>query len=350
MKREITLDGFTINDDSDCYVIAEVGHNHQGKMETAKEMFKAAKECGANAVKLQKRDNKSLFTKALLASAYDNENSYGPTYGAHRDALEFGKEEYLELQSYARELDITMFATPFDFNSADFLNDIDIPFFKIASGDLTNIPILKHIAAFGKPIIVSTGGGTLDDVKRVYDAVMPINKQLCILQCTAAYPIQSYEDMNLNVIKTYREAFQDVVVGLSDHESGISMALVAYMLGARVVEKHFTLNRSWRGTDHAFSLAPGGLRRLVRNLSRARLALGNGIKTKLPCEEKPLNKMSKKIVAAKDLPADHVLKRDDVGLKSPGDGLPPFELDNVLGKTLAKSLKEDESILFEDLK
>ncbi|MBW2064569.1 MAG: N-acetylneuraminate synthase family protein [Deltaproteobacteria bacterium] len=347
--REIFFNGVRVADDTDAYVIAEIGHNHQGNVETAKSLFKSAKECGAHAVKLQKRNNRTLFTKALYDSPYTGENSYGDTYGAHREALELGESEYRELQAYAKELGLTMFATAFDFESADFLERLDMPIYKIASGDLTNTPLLKHIAAFGKPMILSTGGGTMDDIQKACDTVMSINPQLCILQCTACYPVEDYADMNLRVISTLRRSFPTNVIGLSDHESGISMALVAYTLGARVIEKHFTLNRSWRGTDHAFSLAPVGLRRLVRDLKRARKAMGDGVKRRLPREEKPLFKMRKKIVAARDLPAGHVLTRNDVALKSPGDGLPPFELDRVLGRTLKVRVSTDQNITFENL-
>jgi len=347
MERTLTINGFTINDDSDCYVIAEIGHNHQGNVKTAMKMFRVAKECGANAVKLQKRDNKALFTKEIYNASYHNENSYAFTYGAHREALELGKSEYKELIDYARHLDITMLATAFDFPSADFLAELDMPAFKIASGDLTNTPFLKYIAQFGKPILVSTGGGTLNDVKRAYDTIMPINSQLCLLQCTSAYPIFNYEDMHLKVIKSYRETFPDILVGFSDHENGISMAIAAYVLGARVVEKHFTLNRAWKGTDHSFSLSPSGLQRLVRDLLRARLAMGDGLKKRLSCEEKPLYKMSKKLVAVRDLPIGHRLELNDIAIKSPGDGLPPYELDKIIGKRLVKAVKEDENIFFE---
>jgi len=348
--REILINGEIINDQSDCYVIAEIGHNHQGSLETAKKMILTAKECGANAVKLQKRDNKTLFTSEIYNSPYDNENSYGATYGEHREALEFGKIEYLALIDYAKKLSIDLFATAFDFKSADFLANLDVPAFKIASGDLNNTPLLKHVAQFEKPIILSTGGGTLADVKRAYDTIMPINKKLCILQCTAAYPIQNYENMNLSVISTYRKTFSDIVIGLSDHESGIAMALVAYMLGARVVEKHFTLNRAWRGTDHSFSLSPGGLRRLVRNLKRTHTALGDGEKKRFPCEEKPLFKMSKKIVAAKDLSEGHTLQYEDLALKSPGDGIPPYQLEKIIGKVLLKDIGEDVKLTWENVR
>ncbi len=173
----LVIDTVPIDDESDCYVIAEIGHNHQGNLETAKELFRAAKECGAHAAKLQKRDNRTLFTREMYGKPYENENSFGNTYGEHREALEFGLNEYQELQQYAKEIGITFFATAFDFKSADFLAELDMPAFKMASGDLTDIPLLQYVARFQKPMIVSTGGGMMDDVRRAYDAIMPINQQ-----------------------------------------------------------------------------------------------------------------------------------------------------------------------------
>lgn len=332
----------------DCFVIAEIGSNHQGKLETAKELFRAAKECGADAVKLQKRDNRTLFTQTMYNKPYDHEQSFGTTYGEHREMLEFGLEEYRELQFYAKEIGITFFATAFDFPSADFLMELDMPAFKIASGDLTNIPLLKYVASFQKPVFVSTGGGRMEDVQRVYDAVMPINTQLCIMQCTSSYPA-AFEELNLCVITTYRQLFPDIVIGLSAHDNSIAMALVGYTLGARVIEKHFTLNRAMKGTDHAFSLERPGLQRLVRDLRRARVAFGDGVKRPYPSEAGPLYKMAKKLVAARDLPPGQVLTYKDIAIKSPNDGLPPYELERVIGKVTLRSLREDENISFDDL-
>ena len=348
MVRKLVIEGREISDDSDSYVIAEIGHNHQGSLKTAKELFIAAKECGVDAVKLQKRDNRSLFTREMYNKPYENENSFGKTYGEHREFLEFGLAEYRELQQFARELGLAFFATAFDFKSADFLAELETPAFKIASGDLRNIPLLKYVAAFQKPVIVSTGGGTMEDVQRAYDAMMPINPQLAILQCTAGYPC-AFEEMNLRVITSFREQFPDVTVGLSSHDSGIAMVVAAYVLGARVVEKHFTLNRAMKGTDHAFSLERGGMRRVVRDLRRARVAMGDGVKSTYMSEQAPLMKMGKKLVAARDLPPNYVLRFEDIAVKSPSDGTPPFELDRMLGLTTRRAIKEDENITFEDL-
>lgn len=330
------------------FVIAEIGHNHQGSLDQAKALFVAAKDAGADAVKLQKRYNKGLYTRALYEQPYDNENSYGATYGAHREALEFSKEQYRELQQLAKELDIVFFATPFDFESVDFLAELDMPAYKLASGDLLNTPLQRHVAKLGKPVFLSTGGGTMDDIRRACDVILPINPHVSVLHCTASYPA-NVEDMNLSVIPTLLCEFPDVVIGLSDHENGIDAASIAYMLGARVFEKHFTLNRALKGTDHSFSLEPEGLRKLVRNLSRIPVLLGDGEKRPLESEKKPLTKMAKSIVAARNLPAGHRITEKDLALKSPGGGLPPFETERVIGMTLRAALKEDDHVLMDNL-
>lgn len=346
MTRALTIDGFIIDDASDCYVIAEIGHNHQGEVEKCKALFREAKECGAHAVKLQKRDNRSLYTTAMFNRPYENENSFGRTYGEHREFLEFGRDEYVELQRYARELGITFFATAFDMPSANFLAELDVPAFKIASGDLRNVPLLRHIAQFGKPMIVSTGGGTIEDIQRAYDTITPFTNQFAFLHCTATYPTEP-EEMNLRTITTLRDRFPDTVVGLSDHYNGIAMSVAAYVLGARLIEKHFTLNHTWKGTDHALSLEPIGMSKMIRDLRRTRVALGDGVKRVLPGEAAPIQKMGKMIVAVRDLPAGHILSAKDLTFKSPADGLPPFEIDRVLGRRLNGPLAADEPVRFE---
>ena len=346
--RRMNIDGREISDASECYVIAEIGHNHQGELEKCRELFKAAKEIGATAVKLQKRDNRSLFTKAMFDQPYTSENAFGATYGAHREFLEFGRDEYVELKKVAKDLGITFFSTAFDVPSADFLAELDMPAYKIASADLKNIPLLRHVAKIGKPMIISTGGGTMEDVRRAYAAVQPINPQIAILQCTASYPCEA-DRLNLGVIETFRREFPDAVIGFSAHDNGIAMPVVAYALGARIIEKHFTLNRTWKGTDHALSLAPDGMRRMVRDLHRAHQALGDGIKRVFPEEEAPVKKMAKKLVAARPLSAGHKIAASDIAIKSPGDGLPPFHLDALVGRTVVQPLAEDEAFSWASL-
>lgn len=348
MAGTLKIGAHEIGDHTPCYVIAEIGHNHQGSLEKARELFKEAKLAGAHAVKLQKRDNKGLYTRAAYNKPYDNENSFGATYGEHREFLEFGLKEYKELQAYAKDLGVDFFSTAFDIASADFLEGLDVPAYKLASGDLKSVPLLQHVARFGKPMIMSTGGATIDDVQRAYDAVMPINSQVAILQCTAGYPA-AFEELDLAVISTYRERFPGAVIGFSSHDNGIAMPVAAYVLGARIVEKHFTLNRASKGTDHAFSLEPVGMRKMVRDLDRTFKAMGDGVKKIYESERAPILKMGKSLVVARDLPSGHVLGPADVVMKSPAGGIPPYELSNVLGRTTLKALHEDDFLSFEVL-
>lgn len=343
MSPRLVIGNDVVEPGGECYVIAEIGNNHQGEVEKCREMFLAAKQAGANAVKLQKRDNKALFTASMYNEVYNSENSYGRTYGEHRDFLEFGAAEHEELIAYAKEIGITFFSTPFDVPSADFLHDFDMPAYKIASGDLTNTPLIRHVAKFGKPMIISTGAAMMEDVRRAYEAAAAINDQICIMQCTSSYPAD-YAELNLRVIETYRREFPNAVVGLSSHDNGISMPLIGYLLGAQMIEKHFTLNRAWKGTDQAFSLEPAGLRRLVRDLKRAPIALGDGVKRRYDKEVGPMKKMKKSAVAARALAKGHVLTADDIAIKvAGGKGLPPYEADTLIGCTLATAIGEDEA-------
>jgi sialic acid synthase len=289
--RELIIDGTRIADDTDCYVIAEVGHNHGGSVERCKELFDAAKYAGASAVKLQKRDNKTLYTEEMYNSPYNSEHSYGKTYGEHREALEFDFDQYTLLKCYAEAIGLTFFATAFDVPSADFLAELRVPAIKVASGDLKNKKLLWHIASKRIPIILSTGGGDFNDVM---DARMGIDHgtPLAILHCTSGYPA-SYDELNLNVIPAFRERFGWSVIGWSGHDTGIAMAPVAYALGARIIEKHFTLDRSSKGTDQSMSLEPKGFAHMVENLRLCKRALGDGVKRVYDSEVAPLAKQWK---------------------------------------------------------
>ena len=348
MAATLRIGTHDIGDSSPCYVIAEIGHNHQGSVEQARQLFHEAKLAGAHAVKLQKRDNRTLYTSVAYNKSYDNENSFGATYGEHREFLEFGEAEYRELKAYAAELGIDFFATAFDLASADFLEALDMPAYKIASGDLKSRPLLEHVGRFGKPMIISTGGALIEDVQRAYETILAINPQLAILQCTAGYPA-SFDELDLAVITRYRARFQDAVIGFSSHDNGIAMPVAAYVLGARIIEKHFTLNRASKGTDHAFSLEPVGLRKMVRDLDRTFRAMGDGVKKIYDSERAPIVKMGKSLVVARDLPSGHVLGPGDVVMKSPGGGIPPYDLARVLGRVTLRPLCEDDFLSFEVL-
>lgn len=346
--RALTVNDRTISDDTDAYVIAEIGHNHEGDLGKAEELVRQAAAAGASAVKLQKRDNRLLYTKAMFDSPYPGRNSFGPTYGAHREFLEFGTHEYTHLQQLSAELGVDFFATAFDFASVDFLAELGVPAIKIASGDIRNTPLLAYAAKVGKPLVVSTGGADMESVRRACGTILPINPELALLQCTAMYPAEP-EELNLAVLATYRAEFPDTVVGFSGHDLGPQAAWTAYALGARVVEKHVTLDRTRPGSDHKFSMEQADIAELVDGLRRVRRSLGSRDKEVLDGERPAMSKMGKKLVAHRDLPAGHRLTLEDVAIKSPGDGLTPDRLADVVGRRLGRSLATDADITLDDL-
>ena len=331
--RSISINGKVYSDDTLPYVIAEVGHNHQGNLETAVKLIQAAAASGANAVKFQKRDIKNLYSEEAFHAPYLSENAYGSTYGSHREALEFGREEYSVCIAEAKRHNIDFFATAFDFKSADFLMEMEVPAFKVASGDLKSIPLIRYLSKLGKPLIISTGGGLIEDIDTAVRTASESNSNIALLQCTAGYPPE-YSELNLNVIRTYRERYPEVVVGYSGHDSGISMALVSFVLGARVIEKHFTLNRAMKGTDHAFSLEPVGMSKMIRDIGRAKTAMGDGIKIPYPSEEAPLIKMGKSLYATRNLQKGELLSEDMFDLRSPAIGIPPSRIEEFLGRPI----------------
>ena len=347
--RSLNLDGKVISDESPPFIIAEVGHNHQGNLESALELIRAAAASGASAVKLQKRNNKTLFTPKLYDSPYNSENAFGLTYGLHREFLEFGIEKYKQCMTEAKKLNISFFATAFDFESADFLNELGMPIFKIASGDLRTLPLLKYVAKFNKPIIISTGGANFENIEAAVKTIRIFHNQIAILQCTASYPA-SYEQLNLKVIERLREFYPENVIGYSGHENGIAMPVVAYAMGARIIEKHFTLNRTMKGTDHAFSLEPQGMHKMVRDLNRASMALGDGHKRTYETELAPLRKMGKMIVASRQLKVGHIITNSDVEFRSPAEGVSPDMVEKIIGRVVTFETNRNEPILFENLK
>jgi N-acetylneuraminate synthase/sialic acid synthase len=288
VPRELVIGGRVINDDAPCYVIAEIGNNHGGSVVTAQQMAAAAASAGASAVKFQCRHNATLYTSALRARPYQHAHSFGPTYGAHRDALELSERD---LQNVFATSQVTAFATAFDEASADLLMRLKAPAIKLASGSLTDAPLLTHVRSLGVPLILSTGGGTRHDIDHAVDILLAGTARFAVLHCTAAYPVLDYAELNLRAIQTLRERYPQTVIGWSGHVSGIAMSVMAYTLGARIIEQHFTTNRALKGTDHAFSLEPAGLRKLVRDLTRAKDAMGDGIKRVYPSEVAPIAKM-----------------------------------------------------------
>jgi sialic acid synthase len=348
LMPSIQLDTVLVSDETPPFIIAEVGHNHQGNLEIALDHIRAASEAGATSVKFQKRNNKELFTPSMYNEPYNSENSFGRTYGLHRDALEFNAEQYAICIEEARLQNITFFATAFDFSSADFLNSLNVPIYKVASGDLQNLPLLTYIAKIGKPMIISTGGSNFEMIDAAVKTIRKIHNNFAILQCTASYPAR-YEQLNLRVIEKLRIRYPENVIGYSGHDNGIAMSVAAYTLGARIIEKHFTLNRTLKGTDHAFSLEPLGMKKMVRDLNRLHFALGDGEKVIYENEKAPLRKMGKMIVAAQDLRAGSTLTAGDLDFRSPAEGLSPGLSDQVIGRTLKEDLPKYAAITLDKL-
>ena len=344
--RKLRIADYEICDDSTPFVIAEVGHNHQGSVEMCERIFDAAADAGAHSVKLQKRFNKTLYTPEFFDSPYQGPTSFGDTYGLHREALEFSMPEYKHLKDYAKKKNLIFFATAFDFKSVDFLEELGVPAIKIASGDLKSTPLIRYASKTGIPLILSTGGSTLVDVQKTIKEVNPRN--VGILQCTAAYPAEA-ENMDLRVIETYRKNFPETVIGLSSHDRGIAFSTVAAALGARIIEKHFTLDRAMKGTDHAFSLEPTGMSKLVRDLALVVKALGDGEKKFYEVEKGGIRKMGKMLVYARALTSGHILQPEDLEIRSPLDGLSASNWDSVIGKRITKDVISLEKVSLEHL-
>ncbi len=291
--RELKIGQHIINDQSDAFIVCEIGGNHQGSVQTAKDLIKAACECGVSAVKFQRRTLEvwEAMNPEQWHAPYNSEHAFGATYGEHRAALEFGWDEYVELKAYAESLGLLFFATAFDVPSVDFLMRLGVPAIKIASASIVNRPLLEAASATGLPLIVSTGGATMREIDEAVE-VIGGRAAFCLAACTAEYPCRA-EHMNLRVIPSLRDEYPDTVIGLSDHYNGIALGPVAFALGASVQEKHFTLDRSMRGSDQAFSIEPVGMRKLVRDLHRTRDALGTGLKVRYLEEIAPLAKMGR---------------------------------------------------------
>ena len=271
-------------------VIAEIGINHQGNIDLMKKMMLSAKKCGADYVKSQKREPKLCLTEEQYNRPYDSPNSFGTTYGEHKEALEFSEDEWNELFDFADKNEMKLFASVFDEASASMMNRMGAELFKVGSAEVGKLELLKHIKSFGKPIILSTGMSTLEEIDEAVDVLS--GADLTIMHCTSAYPCKE-EDVNLNVINTLKERYS-VPVGLSGHYVQGSGAIesAAAALGVTWVERHFTLDRTMKGSDQSSSLEPTGLERVVKSIRSVEQAMGSCDKTILECE-KPARKKFK---------------------------------------------------------
>jgi N-acetylneuraminate synthase/sialic acid synthase len=262
------------------YVVAEIGQNHQGDPAIARELVRRAAECGADAVKSQKRHLDTLLTPEERSRPYDSPHSFGRTYGEHRVALELSADTHARLAELARTLGLDYFCSPWDVESARELRAAGLPYMKIPSAALTHDALLAEVAGYGMPVLLSTGMSTLAEVDGAVSTLSAC--ELYVLQCTSAYPCE-FTDVHLRVIPELRARYGRVV-GFSGHHRGISADIAAVALGARVLERHFTLDRTWKGSDHAASLEPQGLSRLVRDVRAVEAALGSSVKALQACE------------------------------------------------------------------
>ena len=313
------------------FFISELASNHNGDLELCKKMIIKAKECGADAVKLQKRYNDKTFMKSILNAPYQSEYARETgTYKEHREYLDrFDEKEFRELKQLADDIGIVFFATPFDFDSVDFLESIGVELYKIASCDLKNIPFIKYVASKGKPIVLSTGGGNQFDILNAVNSV-PKNFPLAVLHCISTYPNKD-DQLGLNFISNLTHC--SFTPGFSSHHAGILPFFIAYMCGARVFEAHFTFNRGWSGSDHGFSLEPQALRKVCYDLKRIPVMLGDGIKKVLPEELKGFVwKFGKAIHPVKAIRKGEILTPDNIAIKAPAYGLPPDRWDATIGK------------------
>ncbi len=336
-----------IGDEQPCLIIAEAGINHQGDIRIAQQLIDVAAEAGADVVKFQKRTISRILTAAGLNAAYDNRNSFGKTYGEHKHALELDKDAYHELQSYANAKGLIFMASAWDEESVDFLEELSIPAHKVASADVTNLPLLIYMAQTGKPIFLSTGMSELEEIDRAVETLRRYTDQLVLLQCTSTYPSE-FDQINLRVIPAYRERYQ-TLVGYSGHEKGIAIPIGAVALGACVVERHFTLDRTMKGGDHAASLEPIGLQKLVRDIRALEAAMGDGVKQIYDAEWPIRHKLAKSVVTAVPILPATPITRAMLTTKGPGNGISAARLESLIGLTTTRLVPADTVLQESDI-
>jgi N-acetylneuraminate synthase len=331
------------------FIIAEAGVNHNGSIDLALRLVDAAKASGADAVKFQ------TFQADLLATRSAHKAPYQERTTANAESqfemlqrLELDAAAHQRLIDHCRQVGIQFLSSPFDMQSADLLATMDVPLFKVPSGEITNLPFLQHVARKGRPVILSTGMSTLGEVEEAVHVLQVAGaSQVTLLHCVTEYPAP-YAEVNLRAMQTLKTAF-GLPVGYSDHTPGIDIAIAAVALGAEVIEKHFTLDRSLPGPDHAASLEPGELQQMVAAIRHVEAALGTGIKAPAPCELPNISVARKSVVAARALPAGHQLTTEDLDIKRPGNGLAPKLLPALIGRTLHADLDKDEVISWDHL-
>lgn len=324
------------------FIIAEAGVNHNGSLEIAKHLVESAKSCGADAVKFQTFKAEKLVTRNAEKAEYQKLASMGSNSQFEMlKRLELGEDDFRTLLDHCNQIGIEFLSSPFDEESADLLDTLGMTIFKIPSGEITNHPFLRHVARKGKPIILSTGMSTLGEVEealKILASSSPLRPTL--LHCVTEYPAP-YREINLNAMSTLRVAF-GVDVGYSDHTSGIEIPLAAVALGAKVIEKHFTLDNTMDGPDHRASLNPHDFKKMVQGIRNVELALGDGIKKPAPCELKNADIARKSVVAADTIEVGEIISIGKLTVKRPGYGIQPKDLEKLIGLRAKKTISKDE--------
>jgi pseudaminic acid synthase len=338
MNREININGRIIGDSQPCYIIAEMSANHAGSYERAVEIIKAAKDSGADCIKIQ------TYTPDTMTIDCDNDyfNIKKGTWNGENLYKLYEKAytpwEWQEgLKKEAENLGIDFLSTPFDKTSVDFLEKLGVNFYKIASFELVDIPLIKYIASKNKPIILSTGMGTLAEIEEAVNAIKSVgNEDLCLLKCSSAYPAIP-DDMNLMTMKNLKNTFQ-VPVGLSDHSLGSIAAVTAVAMGAKIIEKHFCLSRSIENPDASFSMEPQEFKKMVEDIRAAEKAIGK-VSYRLSDKENQSKIFRRSIFIVKDIKKGDKFTEENIRIIRPGDGLKPKYYDDVLGKSAAYDIE-----------
>lgn len=336
-----------IDSRKDPYMIAEIGINHNGSLPLAMEMIDAAVESGADCVKFQSFIADAYISKRANKASYQNVGAYaGRTQNELIKECELSTESLSELISYGKKKGVEVLSTPFEVLSLRALVDLGLPALKISSCNLTNIPFLHEVADQGLPVLLSTGMASLNEVIIAYDILNSAGCPTLVLQCTSNYPAK-VSDANLNVLLTYQKLF-GCVLGFSDHSDSNVASIAAVALGAKLVEKHFTLSRSLPGIDQGASVTPDEFKLLVSQLRECRSALGSHVKKPSIDELDTSKSLRRSLVATRNILAGECLAQDSVAIMRPGTGIPPGELQNLIGKKLARNVEEGAVLIIDD--
>lgn len=333
--KAIKIGNRIIGDGHPAFIIAEAGINHNGELKQAKKLIKEAKKVGADAIKFQ------IFKAEEFCSKKSE-------YYSLFKSLEFKKEEWIEIAEAAKKEKIIFTASVFGKESADLLDELTSPLYKIASGDITNIPLLSYIARKNKPVIISTGASFIGEIEEAINVISSNgNNKIALLHCISTYPAK-YEEMNLTAIQTLKNVFR-LPVGLSDHTAGIIIPIVAVAMGANIIEKHFTLDKNLPGPDHKLSLSPIEFKEMVKQIRMIEMARGDGMKKPAENEMKIRNAIRRSIAAKVKIAKGSVIERNMLKIVRPCNGIEPKYLSHIIGRRAKEDIEEDEIITWDKI-